>query len=69
MSTPIPSLHLSVSHFILSYLSPSLPPAVAEEDKPPYTVLCAQAALDKSCSVEGVGVVGGGWVGTSEKWI
>lgn len=33
----------------------------------PYTALCARAALDKSCSVEGVGVVVGG--GTSEKWI
>lgn len=59
-----PSLCLSASHFISFHSIPSLsispPPAVAEDDKPPYTILCAQAALDKSCSVEGVGV-GAGW--------
>lgn len=50
-------------------LSISPPPAVAADDKPPYTILCAQAALDKSCSVEGeVMGVGAGW-GPPEKWI
>lgn len=53
---PSPSLPLILFYPI------SQPPAVAEDDKPPYTILCAQAALDKSCSVEGVGVgVGAGW--------
>lgn len=49
--------------FILSHLSASLPPpAVVKDDKPPYTVLCAQAALDKNRSVEGVVMgVGAGW--------
>lgn len=62
-----PRLPLISSHPISLSISP--PPAVAEDDKPPYTILCAQAALDKSCSVEGVGVgVGAGW-GPPEKWI
>lgn len=38
------------------------PPAVAEDDKLPYTILCASAGLDKSCTVEGVWMgVGAGW--------
>lgn len=58
-STPTFALSIPPS-FCLSFHPISPPPAVAEDDKPPYTMLCAQAALDKSCSVEGVGV-GAGW--------
>lgn len=50
------SFHPSLS----LHLSP--PPAVAEDDKLPYTILCASAGLDKSCTVEGVWMgVGAGW--------
>lgn len=51
--------HYSLSFSCLSFY-PILslficpPPAVAEDDKLPYTILSAQAALDKSCTVEGV---------------
>lgn len=58
--SPALSVPHSASHFTPSHLSISPPPAVAEDDKPPYTILCAQAVVDKSCSVEGVGV-GAGW--------
>lgn len=49
----------SVSFYSISSLAISLGPAVLEDDKPPYTILCARAALDKSCSVES----GGGGLG------
>lgn len=68
LSSFISSILQSTSTFVLflslillsisSHLSP--PPAVVEDDKPPYTILCAQAALHKSYSVEWW-EVGAGW--------
>lgn len=62
-TSTLPALYISyILPLISSHpISPHLfPPAVAEDDKPPYTILCA---LDKHCSVEGVGGwgVGVGW--------